>query len=125
VYAARALDELDAMRTELVAAFEAARAAGDTESMAVAALALSNRQRFGVYAGQIPALLFETYNQVDDPSTRGRLAAALARSWVYGGDSARAARFADDAQRLAAEVATPEAIADALDVGVPTTSPNA
>jgi hypothetical protein len=42
----------------------------------------------------------------------------LARSWVYGGDAVRAARFADEAQRLATEVATPEAAADALDAAL-------
>ena len=106
------------MRTALVAAFDAARAAGDTEAMADAALAMPSGQRFGVYPGQIPALLHEAYNSVDDVSTRCRLAAALARSWVYGGDAARAARFAADAQRLAADAATPEATADALDAAL-------
>ena len=103
---------------ELVAAFEAARGAGDTEAMADAALAMPAGQRFGVHPGQIPALLHEAYTQTDRVSTRCRLAAALARSWVYGGDAARAARFADDAQRLAAEVGTPEATADALDAAL-------
>ena len=86
-------------------------AAGDTEAMADAPRWPCRRsQRFGVYPGQIPALLHEAYTAADTPTTRCRLAAALARSWVYGGDARAAARFADDAQRLAAEVATPEAI---------------
>jgi hypothetical protein len=110
--------DLDATRAALVAAFEEARAQGDTEAMATAALALPAGQGFGRYPGQIPALLHQAYTAVDDLSTRSRLAAALARSWVYGGDAARAARFADDARRLAAEVATPEAIADALDAAL-------
>ena len=116
--AARAAGDLDAMRTALVAAFDAARTAGENEAMAEAALAMPSSQRFGVHPGQIPALLHEAYNSVDEVSTRCRLAAALARSWVYGGDAARAARFADDAQLLAAEVATPEATADALDAAL-------
>jgi hypothetical protein len=115
---ARASGDLDAMRIELAAAFDAARSAGDTDAMADAALAMPASQRFGVHPGQIPALLHEAYTKTDSPSTQCRLAAALARSWVYGGDAVRAARFADDAQRLAAEVSTPEATADALDAAL-------
>ena len=113
--AARAAGDVDALRTALVAAFTAARRAEDGEGMAAAALAMPTSQRFGVYPGQIPALLHEAYGATNTLSTRCRLAAALARSWVYGGDAVRAARFAEDAQRLAAEVGTPEATADALD----------
>ena len=86
--------------------------------MAAAALALPTSQRFGVYPGQIPALLFEAYAAAEAIATRCRLASALARSWVYGGDAARAATFADDAQRLAAEIAVPEVTADALDAAL-------
>ncbi|HZX55366.1 MAG TPA: hypothetical protein VFE86_11840, partial [Ilumatobacteraceae bacterium] len=99
---ARVSAQLDATRAALVVAFEQARATGDTEAIVRAALALPSGQGFGVYPGQIPALLHEAYESVDDASSRCRLAAALARSWVYGGDSARAARFADEALRLAA-----------------------
>jgi hypothetical protein len=113
--AARTRGEVDAMRAALVAAFEAARAAGDSEAMAAAALAMPTSQRFGAYPGQIPALLFEAYAVAEAVPTRCRLASALARSWVYGGDATRAATFADEAQRLAAEAAVPEITADALD----------
>src|SRR6266446_5925980 len=116
--ALRAEGDIDAMRASLVAAFAAARAAGDSQGMVAAALALPASQRFGVHPGQIPALLHEAYSTADAPLTRGRLAAALARSWAYGGDALRAARFADDAQRLAAEVGSPEAAADALDAAL-------
>src|SRR5207245_10966112 len=85
---------------------------------AAAALAMSTSQRFGVQPGQIRALLHEAYDAADTASTRCRLAAALARSWVYGGDAQRAVRFADEAQRLAAEVATPETTGDALDAAL-------
>ena len=115
---ARAAGDVDAMRAALVAAFAAARAAGDGEAMAAAALAMPSSQRFGVYPGQIPALLHEAYSAANTQLTRCRLAAALARSWVYGGDAMRAARFAEDAQRLAVEVGTPEAAADALDAAL-------
>ncbi len=106
------------MRAALVAAFADARAAGDGEAMAAAALAMPTSQRFGVYPGQIPALLFEAYAVAEAVPTRCRLAAALARSWVYGGDAARGATFADDAQRLAAEANVPEITADALDAAL-------
>ncbi len=113
--AARAAGDVDAVRAALVAAFTAARRTDDGEGMAAAALAMPTSQRFGVHPGQIPALLHGAYEATSSLSTRCRLAAALARSWVYGGDTRRAARFAEDAQRLAAEVGTPEAMADALD----------
>ncbi len=116
--AARAEGNVDAVRAALIAAFTTARAAGDSESMAAAALAMPSGQRFGVYPGQIPALLHEAYEATTSVTTRCRLAAALARSWVYGGDALRAARFAEDAQVLASEVASPEAAADALDAAL-------
>ncbi len=106
------------MRASLVAAFVAAREANDGEGMAAAALAMPTSQRFGVFPGQIPALLHEAYGVTSSLPTRCRLAAALARSWVYGGDAARAVRFAEDAQHLATQVATPEAAADALDAAL-------
>jgi hypothetical protein len=115
---ARAAGDVEAMQAALVAAFAAARATGDSEAQAAAALAMPTSQRFGVHPGQIPALLHEAYEVAQTPLSRCRLAAALARSWVYGGDAVRAARFADEANRLAAEVATPEAAADALDAAL-------
>lgn len=108
----------DAMTDQLTAAFTAARAAGDTAAMAAAALALPRGQRFGVHPGQVPALLHEAYAAAEDPTTRCRLAAALARSWVYGGDAERADRFAEEAGRLAVELAVPELLADALDAAL-------
>ncbi|HWD52749.1 MAG TPA: hypothetical protein VG412_10125 [Acidimicrobiales bacterium] len=115
---AKAAGDVDAMRAALVAAFAAARATGDSEALTAAALAMPASQRFGVHPGQIPALLHEAYEAAQTPLARCRLAAALARSWVYGGDAVRAVSFADEAQRLAAEVATPEATADALDAAL-------
>jgi len=116
--AARAAGDVETMRAALVAAFAAARSAGDHQAMAAAALALPASQPFGVYPGQLPALLHEAYEAAGTLPDRCRLAAALARSWAYGGDATRAARFADQAQRLAAEVGTAEAAADALDAAL-------
>jgi hypothetical protein len=109
---------MDAARATLVAAFGAARAAGDAQAMAAAALAMPASQEFGVYPGQLPALLHEAYQAAGAAPDRCRLAAALARSWVYGGDAQRARRFADEAQRLADQVGTPELTADALDAAL-------
>jgi len=116
--AARAAGRGESPRADLVAAFEAARAAADSQAMAAAALALPASQGFGVCPGQLPALLHEAYQAAVRPGDRAALAAALARSWVYGGDAKRAARFADEAQRLAAEMGTAEAMADALDAAL-------
>lgn len=116
--AAQAAGDADAARAALVTAFDVARAAGDTQAMAAAALAMPASQEFGVYPGQLPALLYEAYEAAGTPPDRCRLAAALARSWVYGGDAQRARRFADEAQRLAAEVGTAEVTADALDAAL-------
>jgi hypothetical protein len=110
--------DADEVRASLIAAFNDARSSGDGPAMAAAALAMPTSQAFGTYPGQIPALLFEAYSAAVDAATRCRLAAALARSWVYGGDAARAARFADEAQRLSAEVDDPEVTADALEAAL-------
>lgn len=110
--------DVDAVRAALVADFVAARAAGDCEAMAAAALAMPTSQRFGAYPGQIPALLHEAHSAAVVDETRCRLAAALARSWVYGGDADRARAFADEAQHLAEVVGLPEVTADALDAAL-------
>ena len=53
--------------------------------------------------------------RADSPATRARLAAALARSWVYGNDAARGAPFAVEAVELAEQTHDPTVLADALD----------
>lgn len=116
--AAQAAGDAEAARAALVAAFGVARAAGDTRAMAAAALAMPASQGFGVHPGQLPVLLHEAYQAAGSVPDRCRLAAALARSWVYGGDAQRARRFAGEAQRLAAEVGTAEVTADALDAAL-------
>jgi hypothetical protein len=115
---APAVSDADARRAELYRAFAAARDLGDAETMAEVALALPASQGFGVFPGQIPVLLHEAYAATDSVPTRCRLAAALARSWVYGGDAAHATTWAAEAERLADEVGSPAAVADALDAGL-------
>src|SRR5258708_26274579 len=85
--AGKAAGEASAFR-----AFREAREAGDAELMVQAALSLPSGQRFGAFPGQVPALVYEAYAAAAEPVDRCRLAAALARAWVYGGGAGRAAR---------------------------------
>jgi hypothetical protein len=105
----------EAARAAHCDAFVAARAADDVDAMAAAALGLASLQRFGGPGGRTPALLHEAYLAADSPATRARLAAALARSWVYGNDAARGAAFAVEAVELAEQTRDPTVLADALD----------
>jgi hypothetical protein len=105
----------EAARAAHCDAFVAARAADDAGAMAEAALGLASLQRFGGPGGRTPALLHEAYLAADSPATRARLAAALARSWVYGNDAARGATFAVEAVELAEQTRDPTVLADALD----------
>jgi hypothetical protein len=109
-------------RESYVEAFAAARAAADVAGMADAALALAATARFGVHAGRTPALLFGAYQAAGEqhPAMRARLAAALARTWVYGNDPGRAAPFAVEAVALAEQLGDDALVADALDAQLAT-----
>ena len=101
--------------------FVAARAGNDVDAMAASALALASLQRFGGPGGRTPALLHEAYlAAADAPTTRARLAAALARSWVYGMDAVRGEPFALEAVELAEDSNDPVLLADALDARLAT-----
>jgi len=102
-------------RATLVASYAEARSAGDTEAMAEAALSLARLAHFGPPAGRTPALLFEALEATDDPRTKVRIAAALARTWVYANDASRGLPFADDAVVRAEQLDDPALLADALD----------
>ena len=102
----------------LIRAFLAARDSGDAGLIEKAALDLPSGQRFGAHPGQVPALLHEAYAAAIATASRCRLAAALARAWVYGGDAERAACFADEALRLAPLAGDPRIVADALDAAL-------
>src|SRR5205085_2674368 len=54
----------------------------------------------------------------DSDEVRCRLAAALARAWVYGGDADRAPAFADVAVKLARDLGAPAVMADALEAAL-------
>jgi hypothetical protein len=103
---------------ELIRAFTEAQASGDPERIERAALALPSGQSFGTHPGQVPALVHQAYAAAATPASRSRLAAALARAWVYGGDAARATAFADEAVTLASATGDPTVVAGALDAAL-------
>lgn len=111
----------DEARAAYGEAFDRARAADDVDGMAAAALGLASLQRFGNPAGRAPVVLHEAYVAAAGlPATRARLAAALARSWVYGNDAHRGVPFATEAVALADDLAEPRVLADALDAQLAT-----
>jgi len=105
-------------QASLVRALLAARQAGDAELITSAAVSLPLGQRFGAHPGQVPALLYEAYAQATEAPRRCRLAAALARAWVYGGYPERSRDFAREATDLAAGTGDPRLVADALDAAL-------
>jgi hypothetical protein len=76
--------------------------------------AASRQHEFGTHPGSRPALLHESYVAAEG-SSRGRLAAALARAWAYGGEFARAEPFAAEAVAIAETSGDPAQLAEALD----------
>ena len=105
-------------QASLVRALLAARQAGDAELIENAAVSLPLGQRFGAHPGQVPALLYEAYAQATEAPRRCRLAAALARAWVYGGYPERSRVFAREATDLALSTGDPRLVADALDAAL-------
>src|SRR3954447_79581 len=75
---------------------------------------LRHRHEFGTHPGGLPALLHDRYSTAEG-AARGRLAAALARTWAYGGESVRAAPFAAEAVDIAETTGDPTQLAEALD----------
>lgn len=110
--------QADDARTAAIREFDEARRSGQTERLAAAALRLPATQAFGAHPGQLPALLHDAYATAVEPAVRCRLAAALARAWVYGGEARRATRFATEAVELATALGDPAAEADALDAAL-------
>lgn len=109
--ASRAAGNAEATRAAYVRAYDAARLAGNVEAMTRAAVGLAAGQGFGTIPGRVPAYLHEAYTRASDAGQRARVAVALARAWVYGGDPDRAVRFAAEA------VATADALDDAALLG--------
>jgi hypothetical protein len=101
-------------RAQFVRAYDAARAAGDVEAMTAAAVGLAAGQSFGTFPGRVPAFLHEAYRLASGVQ-RARVAVALARAWVYGGDAERAVEFAREAVGTAEAAGDPALLAEALD----------
>lgn len=100
------------------AAAEVAREADDLEGWAEAALRRASVQLFGAEPGRLPSLLYDVLARTTDDAMRSRLAAALARCWVYAGEAGRAGPFADEAVQRAERVGDPALRADALDASL-------
>jgi hypothetical protein len=95
-----------------------ALAAGDLSAATAAVLGLARGQRFDTAAGLLPARLHEVYLRVDDPASKARLAATLARIWAYTGQPGRAVPFADQAVELARALPSAGVLADSLDAAL-------
>jgi hypothetical protein len=106
--------DADAVRAKHVRAFDQARAAGDADAMATAALALASTQQYGAFPGLVPAFLHEAYT-VSQGEQRARLAVAIARSWAYSNNPQRAMTFATEALDFAESHDDATLLAQALD----------
>lgn len=95
-----------------------ARAEDDLDSWARAALGAASVQVFGAEPGRLPAVLYDVLVRTTDDVLRARLAAALARCWVYAGETDRALRFSDEAVHRAHLANDPSVLADALDAAL-------
>lgn len=94
------------------------REAGDLAGWTRAALGAASVYTFGTEPGKLPAQLYDVLARTTDDPGRARIAAALARCWVYAGHAARATRFADEATRCAERTGEPELLADCLDAAL-------
>jgi hypothetical protein len=70
---------------------------------------------FGTEPGRLAAELYDVLVRTTDHADRARVAAALARVWVYGGHADRAVRFADESLDRAERTGDPELVVDCLD----------
>lgn len=119
----RADEELAAGRgSEAVVLYEQAatrcRAADDVTGWTRAVIGAASAQEFGSEPGRLPAQLHEVYTRAEDARLRARLAAALARCWVYAGDASRSVPFADEAVALALPLDDAVLLADCLDAAL-------
>jgi hypothetical protein len=112
--AARAAGDAEAARVAYAQAYHDARQSDDVEVMTEAALGLAAGHIFGTDLGRVPALLHEAYT-IAEGVARARLAVALARVWVYGGNPSRAVQFATEAVAAADGHGDAVVLAEALD----------
>jgi hypothetical protein len=94
------------------------RANEDLAGWTRAVLGAASVYVFGTEPGKLPAELYDVLVRTTDDTNRARVAAALARCWVYAGQAARAMRFADEAVQRAQRVDAPEVLADCLDAAL-------
>lgn len=99
-------------------AVSAAREADDLTSWTRAALGAASVHAFGTEPGGVPAMLYDVLARTVDDATRARVAAALARCWVYASESGRATQFAEEAVHHAHLSGDPAVLADALDASL-------
>lgn len=109
----------DAARSYTVAA-TLAGTAGDLDAWAQAALGAASVQAFDTEPGRLPSLLHDVLVRTTDVAVRSRLAAALARCWVYAGQSERGSRFSGLALQYARGSGDEGVVADALDAALAT-----
>jgi hypothetical protein len=116
--AARAAGRGDVAARLYDQAIIACRDRGDLSGWIRAALGAASVYVFGAEPGRLPAQLHEVLLQTQDPVDHARLAAALARCWVYAGQARRATAFASEAVETAAATARDDVLADCLDAAL-------
>jgi tetratricopeptide (TPR) repeat protein len=90
----------------------------DPGGRTAAVLGLARGQHYNLTPGLLPVRLHATYDAVEEPQPRARLAAALARCWAYANEPGRARPFAVEALHLADQQDDPVLLADALDAAL-------
>ncbi len=93
---------------------------GEVDPATQAALDLAGTYVFGTDPGRIPAALFEAYEATGADRDRALLAAALARTWAYAREHARAVPFAVAAVKHADASGESALLANSLDAALAT-----
>ena len=116
--AARAAGRLEEAARLYDEAIAGCRANGDLTRWTRAVLGAASGYVFGAEPGRLPAQLYDVLVRTTDDADRARVAAALARCWVYAGQASRGVQFADEAVDRAQRVDVPELLADCLDAAL-------
>jgi hypothetical protein len=95
-----------------------AHSEGDLARWIRAALGAASAYVYGTDPGKLPGQLYELLARTIDDADRARIAAALARCWVYAGHPHRAHDFAAQAVADAERTGRPELLADCLDAAL-------